>query len=561
MWGLPEKKVKLAMDSMALGSLSLLFVLPLVLGVFVVVINSFSNRRLVGAVLALSLAALPWLALAGERTINLPFSFLGEPISLSISKTAIALFAVLLVVLGVLVVFREERAVDISRYETSLLAFSLSAGLLAFFSNQFMIRYIALEIVGLLAAMAVCPTLKREGFRRFGKVFLTLRIGDIGLWASILLIQAESGTLSIPEMVEAAVALPLPQRTWAVIGFVLAGLVKMGVFPFTAWQEEAWSVRKSPLMWIPAFLMPGLGMYLLYRVYPVLASASLFRIGLPILAVILIFSQWLTSRGKPRFVQLGSALNAFVLIIAALGSGALLRDYFLGLLVFRFIVFLQDRETAKRRWRILDYFPIVLNLTILILHWETFSIQTWVTWIALSVCLALWGLKFAKQESGEVDESVVSGKGAGPLTVLAEWLYRHLEMGLFSQGVVWLAGSFSHLVGGLHQHLEINGLDRGLVRFAAWFGKAMDWLRRNFEMGFDRIWAGLGKLLARISGGWLRGVEISGDQKAAVWVEDMVQSVDEHEQHLQSRPLHHDLAWIPILMLVILVFLYFVRGG
>ena len=531
------------------------------MGVFIVVINSFSNRRLVGTVIGLSLAALPWLAWAGERTINLPLSFLGEPISLSVSKTAIALYAVLLVVLGVLVYFRGTRGAELSRYEASLLAFSLSAGLLAFFSNQFMIRYIALELVGLLAAMAVCPSVERERFRRFGKVFLTLRIGDIGLLASILLIQAESGTLSIPEMVEAAVVLPLPQRTWAVVGFVLAGLVKMGVIPFAGWQEEAWSVRKSPAMWIPAFLMPGLGMYLLYRVYPVLASASLFRIGLPVLAVILIFIQWMTGREKPRFVRMGSALNAFVLVIAALGSGSLLRDYFLGLMVFRLIVFLQDRETVKHRRHILDYFPVLLNLAVLALHWEAFSTLAWVTWIGLTGCLVLWELKYKKQEREEPAESMALGDSTGSLTVLAEWLYRHLEMGLFSQGVIRLSGAFSRLVGGLHQHLEIDGLDRGLVRLAEWFGKAMDWLRRNFEMGFDRVWDGLGKLLTRISGGWLSRVEISGDRKAAVWVEDVMQSVGEKEQDLQSRPMHRDLVWIPILMLVILVFLYFVRGG
>ena len=553
--------MKPAMDSMAFAALSLLFVLPLFLGVFIVVINSFSNRRLVGTVIGLSLATLPWLAWAGERTINLPLSFLGEPISLSVSKTAIALYAVLLVVLGVLVYFRGTRGVELSRYEASLLAFSLSAGLLAFFSNQFMIRYIALELVGLLAAMAVCPSVERERFRRFGKVFLTLRIGDIGLLASILLIQAESGTLSIPEMVEAAVVLPLPQRTWAVVGFVLAGLVKMGVIPFAGWQEEAWSVRKSPAMWIPAFLMPGLGMYLLYRVYPVLASASLFRIGLPVLAVILFFIQWMTGREKPRFVWVGSALNAFVLVIAALGSGSLLRDYFLGLMVFRLIVFRQDRETVKHRRRILDYFPVLLNLAVLALHWEVFSTLAWVTWIGLTGCLVLWELKYEKQERDEPAESMALGDSTGPLTVLAEWLYRHLEMGLFSQGVIRLSGAFSRLVGGLHQHLEIDGLDRGLVRLAEWFGKAMDWLRRNFEMGFDRVWDGLGKLLTRISGGWLSRVEISGDRKAAVWVEDVMQSVGEKEQDLQSRPMHRDLVWIPILMLVILVFLYFVRGG
>lgn len=550
------------MDSVAFVALSLLFLLPLLMGVFSIVIKSLPGGRLLWATLGLSLTALALLAWTGERVYDLPFTFLGEPVSISVSITAVVLHSLLLIVLGgLLFLKRTKHHQSASRYETTLLAFGLSSGMLAFFSNQFMIRYIALELVGLVAAMAVCPSPDREGFRRFGKVFLTLRIGDIGLLASILLIQAESGTLSIPEMVDTAVALPLPQRTWAVVGFVLAGLVKMGVFPFTDWQEQAWSVRKSPAMWIPGFLMPGLGMYLLYRIYPILASASLFRVGLPILAVVLVFSQWIKGRGKPRFVWMGSALNAFVLMIAALGSGALLRDYFLGLLVFRLIVFLQDGEIVKHRWSPLELFPLFLNLTVLALHREAFSTLTWVTWIGLTGCLVLWGLKFMNQEKSEAVEPAAPGNSAGALTVLAEWLYRYLELGLFSRGVVWLADSFSRLVGGLHQHLEINVFSLGLVRLAGWFGKAAGWLRRNFEMGFDRIWTGLGKCLSRISSGWLSGVENGTDQKAAVWVEDVMQSVDEREQELQARPLHWDLAWIPILMLVILVFLYFVQGG
>ena len=275
------------------------------------------------------------------------------------------------------------------------------------------------------------------------------------------------------------------------------------------------------------------------------------------------FLEYLLRSVCVRFRQVLSDRGPLTAYAASLSTG---REHFRGLQqlpvdLLGLIVFLQDGEIVKHRWSPLELFPLFLNLTVLALHREAFSTLTWVTWIGLTGCLVLWDLKFMNQEKSEAVEPAAPGNSAGALTVLAEWLYRYLELGLFSRGVVWLADSFSRLVGGLHQHLEINVFSLGLVRLAGWFGKAAGWLRRNFEMGFDRIWTGLGKCLSRISSGWLSGVENGTDQKAAVWVEDVMQSVDEREQELQARPLHWDLAWIPILMLVILVFLYFVQGG
>lgn len=557
----------IAMDSAALAVLYLLFLLPLLLGIFSIFKKILPTNRLIESLLCLSLAGLSLLAWAGEQTFDLPLSFLGEWVSLSISMTAVLLYALLVVVLGVLLyVSRANRDRSGSRYETALLAFSLSFGTLAFFSNQFMIRYIALELVGLLAALSVCTSVNREGFRRFGNIFLTLRVGDIGLLASILLILPESGTLAIPEMVNAAVALPLPQRIWVVVGFVLAGVVKMGVIPFSGWQKQAWSGKSSPTVWIPGFLMPGLGMYLLYRVYPVLASDGLFRVGLPILAIALILAQVMTGllqqRVQPRFIRIGSVHNALVLMIAAQGSGVLLRDYFLGLVLYRMIVFLQNRERRSRQHSLLDFFPIFLNLSVLVLHWEVFTLVTRVAWVGLTVLSVLWDRLLAKREVlGETIPAVALRDSPGMLTTLAEKLYTLFEVNLFSQGVVRLAGLFSRLVGGLHQHLEINVLSHGLINFAALFGKASGWLQQNLELGFDRAWTGLGNTLTRVSAGWLSGVEINADRKAAVWTEDVLESVEEREQEIQFRPLHRDLVWIPILMLFILGFLYIFQGG
>ena len=555
------------MDSAALAVLSLLFLIPLLLGIFSILIKTFPTGRLVGPVLGLSLAELVLLAWVGERTMVLPLSFLGEPVLLSVSNTAVLLYALLVVVLGVLLYINQvKRNQSLSRVETVLLAFSLSFGTLAFFSNQFMIRYIALEIVGLLAALTACKSFERKDFQRFREIFLTLRIGDIGLWGSILIILSESGTLAIPDMVDAAIALPLPQRIWVVVGFILAGVVKMGVIPFAAWQNQAWSGKNSPAVWIPGFLMPGLGMYLLYRIYPILMSSSLFQIGLPILAVILILGQfaigYIGKQVQPRFVRMGSILNTFVLLIAAQGSGVLLRDDFLALILYRLVVLMQEGDRKEHHKRLIDFFPVIMNFAVLMLHWEVFSPMSRWIWIGLTVIIFVWDQLLIKRTilgKGAGEELLKSGHGI--LMPLAEKSYQFFEVKLFSQGVTRLADSFSRLINGLHQGVEINVLSHGLVSFTVLFGKAAVWLWRNIELGFDRVWNALGKIFSRISVEWLRNIETGPDRKVVVWTEGVMQSVDDSEKEFQSRPLHRDLIWIPILMLVILGFLFILQGG
>lgn len=552
------------MSSASLIALLMIIILPLVLGIVSFLIKSKQADQLIGLSLMFSIIDLIILVLGGELTFSLPLAFLGETISLSISKTAVALYGLLLIGLGVLIFLKPaERKRPRSRFDTALIIFSMSFGGLAFFSNQFMIRYIALEVVGLLAALAACRGYDREGFQRFANIFLTLRIGDIGLLVSILLILPISGTLAIPEMIETATALPLSQRSWVVVGLVLAGLVKKGVIPFAGWQERAWASRKSPAVWISGFLMPGLGMYLLYRVSPILASDPVFRFGLPVLGLVLVFAQMIAGLRQvgrqSRFGRMGSVLNAFVLLIAGLGSGTLLRDYFLVLLIGRLVIFLSEREGRHIQWRSLDGITPLLNISILTLHWGTFPVWLRAVWIVLCVLVVFWDRELIVRESTVPDELWYDDRVL--LTNLIEKIYQTLEVNLFSRGLENLARLFRRAVEGLHQQFELKVLSTGLVGIAGYFGKAANWLRTNFELGFDRIWAGLGKGLIRVSTGWLTRVETGVDDKAAEWTAEVLEVVDQQEQELKTRPMHRDLVWVPILMLCILIFLFIFQGG
>jgi len=528
------------MDSYALWVLSFLFLIPFLLGVISIFIKSFPADRMMRVVLGLSALAVLLLLWGGEMTLPVPLSFLGEPISLSLSTTALLLCLFLLGVLGVLLhLNRGKSGRTLSRFNFLVLNFSLCFGFLAFFSNQFMIRYIVLELVGLLAAASMCQSLTPEAFKRFGDIFLTLRIGDICLLSSILLILPYSGALAIPEMIAAAEVMPLAQRSCVVLGFVLAVMVKMGVFPFSGWQKRARATMDTPAFWTTGFLMPALGMYLLYRVQPLIESDPLFQVAVPILAAGVILARMAISyfgqRPYERFIHLGSVMNGFILLMAAYSTGHALRYYFLGLLLHRLGLYLQAQEVLPQKWGVLAFYPVVLNLAILVPHLNHFPIALTTGWVALTVLTFFWDRHLTTRVlSPQTAYGSVTRDWRRPVAALAEGLYQHMEINAFSNGVEHLAGAFAGLV---------------------------EWVQYSVEMGFDRAWAGLGKLLNAISTGGLNVLEIGADKKTIGWVEDLMQSVEARERDVQSRSLRQDLIWIPILMLVILGFLSISQGG
>ena len=555
------------MDNFALWVLSFLCLFPLLLSIFSIFIKFFPLNQMMYASLGLSLLATLLLLWNGEGTLSTPLSFMGEPISLSLSTTALLMCLVLLGILGVLLhLNRVKNNRALTHFDFLILNFSLSFGFLAFFSNQFMIRYIALELVGLLAAASLCQPLTSEAFKRFGNVFLMLRIGDVCLLSSILLILPHSGTLTIPDMISAAGAMPLAQRSWVILGFVLAVMVKMAVFPFSGWQRLAKGTADSPAFWTAGFLFPALGMYLLYRVYPVIESAPLFQVALPLLAAGLILAQmaigYFNQHTYERLVHLGSLLNSFVLLMAAHTTGHVLRYYFLGLLLQRLVMYLQTKGTLPQKGRALALFPVVLNLAILIPQLAQFPIWLAGIWVTLTVMTFLWDRQLSNRDlPPEATKAPIATDWRQPVTALAEGLYQHLEVDLFSNGVERLAGAFNSLAGGVYQLLELNLFSDGLAHLTKAFTNLAGWVQNSIELGFDKAWAGLGKLLTAISAGVLNGFNIGADEKAVDVAEDVMQSIDKHEQDIQSRSLQQDLIWIPILMLVILGFLFISRGG
>lgn len=246
----------------------------------------------------------------------------------------------------------------------ALTLFALAAANFAFLSQQFLGRYVALEIVALVVAFmplveAVGAAARRgpADLRLSTATYLILRVGDAGLLAAILILMGAGGSLDITTALEAGKALPAALLAWAVGGFLLAVWVKQGAWPFHLWLSGGRALTLGSRAWLYATVMPNLGTYLLYRITPLLALSDPLRTATMWLgagsAIVAMLLAWAAlGRSAPPdldtgLIYLGAAQGGLALYVSAAGSGSLVWLILLAVTLPRLLLFLAA-DAAER---------------------------------------------------------------------------------------------------------------------------------------------------------------------------------------------------------------------
>ena len=525
-----------------LVTLILIFAIPLVMVVLTLISKKAYHRWISLAGIGLVLVGMIALGLGGEVDIATPWAFLGEPITFSLSLTSIMLFGAALLVLGYLIMHQAEGDDDsMTRYQWGMVNLSISFGFVAFISGQFMLRYIALDIVGLLAALTVLSTFSAtSGLKDFIVIFQILRLGDLSLLASILLINHFTGTLDISQMIIAAVEMPPGTRTWAYLGFLLAVLIKLAIFPFGFWLKRARQSAPRISFWISGVLLPVLGAYLLYRIIPIINSAVIFRhltlISAVALAGLIILLTGLQEVKYDRFAHTGGILSCFLLAAAAFGGGQVLLYYLLGLILHRWLLLIDDETESPFLGLFVSLYPLLINGLFLLLNPGVFSMTFMVSWGIATAIMIVWELWMQRHP--------VLPK-ALPVQIANNILTDDLYGGVLVRAAGWL-----------NKTIELGIFTHGLARMSDFFQSIAEWVYNNVEMGMEYMWIWLGRKLIQISEGTLRKVEVKSGQSTRHLMEEALHSLEVYEQKGSRKPLRWDLAWIPFLLVVILIMLF-----
>ncbi len=403
---------------------------------------------------ALTTACALGLLAYGDRHVSLPVEWLPGFGVWSLHIGGVGLWAAVTTTASAFLVYliaRGERDTR-SPFTDTVILTALSASNAAFLMGHFLGRYVALEIVALcVAAALLTESADRQDISSAGRVYLVLRIGDAGLLAAILILLDAAGSLDIDAALSVGVTLEGSLRVWTAAGFALACWVKLGVWPFHQWLDGGRALRLPARGWLFATVMPQLGLYLLYRVSPLLVGgmvgALVTMLGLVSVLMAVVLAVLRVPEDPGSLVVYGSAVvGGIAIVLGAAGARTMLA----GLLI----------AAAPVR------------------------------------ALAWWAGSALGVETDVLEGGL--NKMLRDVVRNAKILHDLVEVGVFHEGATRIAHATMRLAEILHRRVEEGGLDRipvvvsrGALRGAGWFRR-----RHSGRLRHSLMWIVLSLLAA-----------------------------------------------------------------
>ncbi len=460
--------------------------LPLVagLGLGLAPMGAAKARRAGLALLALVAASLALALWAGEPGAVWAVAWLPDAGPLTLELGGSGVQAALMTTVAALLSLGLVAAPRRWALATGLLC--LGAANVAYLSGNFLGRYVALEVVALCVAAA--PLIERaddEGPRIARAVYVLLRLGDAGLLMAILLLWRLSGTLAIDGALAGGLGADPASMRWVVGGLALAAWLKMGAWPFQAWIEAAEPLSPFTRAWTFATVLPNLGLYLLYRVTPLIAARSLTAQWLGWSAMLVALAAGLGSllllRGgawRRSVVYLCAAQAGLALVLAAAGEGSLLFRMLLLITVPRLALYCAESIRGREGGRVCA--SVAGGALVMAWAWALWSLRAaapaWAVAGGLPLLtMAGWtAIAMAYPMERTVLAEPIRPRRAreqGALGAVAGAIYRWVEQGLLGGLVTVLAGGVQWASRTAHDVVEegllggfIAALTNGVVR-------------------------------------------------------------------------------------------------
>ena len=216
---------------------------------------------------------------AGVRGADSVNSFLGftvDPLSLSVA--GLAIFVALMVQIYSIGYMKDDPRFA---WYYSVQALFISSMILLALSDNFLLLYVAWELVGLCSYLLIGFWYEKpEAKEAAKKAFTVTRLGDVGLLIGILLIWIEVGSFNMSDLFTQVGSGEI--ASWTI--FSISGLLFLGAmgksaqFPLHVWLPDAMEGPTPVSALIHAATMVAAGVYLVARAYPLFVQSEAMMI-------------------------------------------------------------------------------------------------------------------------------------------------------------------------------------------------------------------------------------------------------------------------------------------
>src|SRR3989339_394886 len=202
------------------------------------------------------------------------------------------------------------------------------------FTNNVLMMYIFWELVGLSSYLLIGFWFEKKSASDAGKkAFIVNRIGDLGMFAGILILFVTYKTFSFQEIFNTVAAgqLPFNSEFWLTItGLLLfcGAIGKSAQFPLHVWLPDAMEGPTPVSALIHAATMVAAGVYFIVRIFPILSGDALLIIAIIGAISAFIPATIALTQNDIKRVLAYSTVSQLGYMIMALGIGAYVFAFF-----------------------------------------------------------------------------------------------------------------------------------------------------------------------------------------------------------------------------------------
>lgn len=231
-----------------------------------------------GSLTALSAISLLFLSTSHQFRIANPF-FFGDFV-LSIHVISLMLTLIASIIGGLAIVFSTsymQNEKQLPRYYAFILLFIGSMNGLVLSENLFF-AFLFWEMTAVCSYALISfyndnPDAVRGGM----KAFIITQLGGIGMLVGGFILQSQTGSFMIQDMLDAASTIPINLLGIAGIGFILAAAAKSAQVPLHTWLPDAMEAPTPISALIHAATMVNAGVYLLARFHAAFSQLSFWQ--------------------------------------------------------------------------------------------------------------------------------------------------------------------------------------------------------------------------------------------------------------------------------------------
>ena len=217
------------------------------------------------------------------ETYTFQISFIANNLHL-LMAVVVSFISLLILIFSVFYMRREKQ--EKYYFEMSLFIFAM-LGLVV--SNSFILFYIFWELMSISSYLLIGFWYEKEAASKAAKKALILtKVGDVSLLTAIIILFANTGTLSISATLSGLSSIPQVYLTVSAALFIIAALSKSAQFPFYVWLPDAMEAPTTVSALLHSATMVASGAFLLIMIAP-LMYVSGTMVYLVLISLITIF--------------------------------------------------------------------------------------------------------------------------------------------------------------------------------------------------------------------------------------------------------------------------------